>query len=154
MTKAGSHSSTCAHASPHAIGFESDAFRVSAAARADLHPGHFPDPSHGILPDDAPRCGQPGLVVSQAQKDWLWRRFADGSEKRLHEPEGKARDDGEWWREIILMLIAARLMEDYFAPGRITPYRVITRCWSPIDRALWSACCRHCHAAPTTSSAI
>lgn len=45
----------------HAIerfGFAIDPFRVSAAARADLLPGHFPDPSHGILLDDAPRCGR------------------------------------------------------------------------------------------------
>lgn len=42
----------------------------------------------------------------------------------MHEPGGKARDDGEWWREIILMPIGVRLMEDYVAPARIEPYRL------------------------------
>jgi LPS sulfotransferase NodH len=61
---------------------------------------------------------------AKAKKTGLWHRFTDGSEKRLHEPAGEAIDDPEWWREIILMLIGERIMEDYFATARITPYRL------------------------------
>ena len=65
-----------------------------------------------------------GWSYAKAKKTGLWHRFADGSEKRLHEPQGEAIDDTEWWREIILMLMAERIMEDHFAAARITPYRL------------------------------
>jgi len=66
-----------------------------------------------------------GWSYAKAKKTGLWHRFADGSEKRLHEPgENGAIDDTEWWREIILMLTAERIMEDFFAASRITPYRL------------------------------
>ena len=65
-----------------------------------------------------------GWSFAKAKKTGLWHRFADGSEKRLHPPEGDAIDDTEWWREIILMLRGERIMEDHFAASRITPYRL------------------------------
>ncbi len=37
---------------------------------------------------------------------------------------GEAISDAEWWREIILMLMGERIMEDYFAAARIVPYRL------------------------------
>lgn len=65
-----------------------------------------------------------GWSYAKAKKTGLWHRFADGSEKRLHEPEGETIGDAEWWREILLMLTGERIMEDYFAAARITPYRL------------------------------
>jgi len=65
-----------------------------------------------------------GWSFAKAKKTGLWHRFADGSEKRLHEPEGLTISDAEWWREIILMLIGERIIEDFFAQARITPYRL------------------------------
>ncbi|MGA8402837.1 MAG: Stf0 family sulfotransferase [Stellaceae bacterium] len=65
-----------------------------------------------------------GWSYAKAKKTGLWHRFADGSEKRLHEPLGETIDDGEWWREIILVLTGERIVEDYFAASHITPYRL------------------------------
>lgn len=65
-----------------------------------------------------------GWSFAKAKKTGLWHRFADGSEKRLHEPAGEAIDDAEWWREIILMLTGERIVEDYLTAARITPYRL------------------------------
>jgi len=68
-----------------------------------------------------------GWSYAKAKKTGLWHRFADGSEKRLAvlEPaESDAVSDAEWWREIILMLMGERIMEDHFAAARITPYRL------------------------------
>ena len=69
-----------------------------------------------------------GWSFAKAKKTGLWHRFADGSEKRLHDPRendgGEAIDDSEWWREIILMLTGERIMEDHFTASRITPYRL------------------------------
>lgn len=65
-----------------------------------------------------------GWSYAKAKKTGLWHRYADGSEKRLHPPEGEMIDDAEWWREIILTLTGERIMEDYFAAARIAPYRL------------------------------
>ena len=69
-----------------------------------------------------------GWSFAKAKKTGLWHRFADGSEKRLHEPRhvprGETIDDAEWWREIILVLKGERNMEDYFAAAGITPHRL------------------------------
>jgi LPS sulfotransferase NodH len=65
-----------------------------------------------------------GWSYAMAKKTGLWHRFADGSEKRLPAAGGEAPSDAEWWREIILVLQGERIMEDFFAAARITPYRL------------------------------
>jgi LPS sulfotransferase NodH len=69
-----------------------------------------------------------GWSYAKAKKTGLWQRFADGSEKRLHgssqDLENEVIEDSEWWREIILILKAERIMEDYFVATGITPYRL------------------------------
>ena len=67
-----------------------------------------------------------GWSYAKAKKTGLWHRFVDGSEKRLA-PLGNADEaitDAEWWREVILMLMGERIMEDFFTASRITPYRL------------------------------
>ena len=66
---------------------------------------------------------------AQAKQTGLWHRFGDGSEKRLPAfdaaaGEGEGVSDAVWWREIIVMLKGERLVENFFAAARITPYRL------------------------------
>jgi LPS sulfotransferase NodH len=64
---------------------------------------------------------------AKAKQTGLWHRFADGSEKRLPTLEpvpGDVIGDAVWWREIIVMLKGERIIEDFFAASRITPYRL------------------------------
>jgi LPS sulfotransferase NodH len=68
-----------------------------------------------------------GWSFAKAKKTGLWHRFADGSEKRLDplgDAPGHGVSDTEWWREIVLLLMAERMIEDYFVAARITPYRL------------------------------
>jgi LPS sulfotransferase NodH len=61
---------------------------------------------------------------AKAKKSGLWHRFADGSEERRGEPRDEAISDTDWWREILLILMSERIMEDYFATLGVTPFRL------------------------------
>lgn len=111
MTKEGSPGSTCAH--PSAMQSSASASRSTRSAfqQLPLLSGRFSRPvarySSGMTHRDA--VG-PGLVLSRApKKDWA--RAGGQSERRWRVV---ARDHPDADRR--------RLMEDYFAPARITPY--------------------------------
>ncbi|GEM_PF-2180563 len=66
---------------------------------------------------------------AKAKKGGVWHLYADGGEARTDAPEAaigpRARiDDGEWWRELLLLLRGERIVEAYFAEAGITPYRL------------------------------
>jgi len=110
------------------FGFEIDPFRFEQLRELVWFP-HVFAPRHTAFFWMTRRdiVGQ-GWSFAKAKKTGLWHRFADGSEKRLHEPShvpgSEEIDDAEWWREIILVLKGERIMEDYFAAARIAPHRL------------------------------
>jgi trehalose 2-sulfotransferase len=110
------------------FGFEIDPFRFQQLCELVSFPDVFaPRRTVFLWMTRRDVVGQ-GWSFAKAKKTGLWHRFADGSEKRLHEPRhvpgGETIDDAEWWREIILVLKGERIMEDYFAAARITPHRL------------------------------
>jgi LPS sulfotransferase NodH len=109
------------------FGFEIDPFRFEQLRKLVSFLDLFP-PRRTVYFSMTRRdiVGQ-GWSFAKAKKTGLWQRFADGSEKRLEVLGGlggAAINDTEWWREIVLTLMAERIMEDYFAAARITPYRL------------------------------
>ncbi len=110
------------------FGFEIDPFRFQQLCELISFSDIFPPHRTAFFWMTRRDVVSQGWSYAKAKKTGLWQRFADGSEKRLHEPRpvpgGERIDDSEWWREIILMLTGERLMEDYFAAARIAPYRL------------------------------
>lgn len=110
------------------FGFEIDPFRFEQLAELISFRDVFPPRRTVFFWMTRRDLVSQGWSYAKAKKTGLWHRFADGSEKRLHEPSeapgGEAIDDAEWWREIILTLTGERMMEDYFTAARITPYRL------------------------------
>ncbi|HWB48157.1 MAG TPA: Stf0 family sulfotransferase [Stellaceae bacterium] len=109
------------------FGFEIDPFRFAQFRELVSFPVLFPPHRTVFFWMTRRDIVSQGWSFAKAKKTGLWHRFADGSEKRLAplgEAGGETISDGEWWREIIVMLMGERLMEDYFAAARITPYRL------------------------------
>lgn len=106
------------------FGFEIDPFRFQQLRELVSIPDIFPSRRTAFFWMTRRDIVSQAWSFAKAKKTGLWHRFADGSEKRLHDSEGETIDDTEWWREIILLLTGERLMEDYFAAARIVPYRL------------------------------
>jgi LPS sulfotransferase NodH len=120
------HSVVAHSASNQRFGFEIDPFRFQQLRGLIAFPDIFlPSGSVSFWMTRRDIVSQ-AWSYAKAKKTGLWHRFADGSEKRLpvSGAPGDAIDDAEWWREIILVLTAERLMEDYFAASGIVPYRL------------------------------
>jgi LPS sulfotransferase NodH len=115
-------------ASNDRFGFEIDPFRFDQLRELISFTDLFPTQSSVFFWMTRRDIVSQAWSFAQAKKTGLWQRFADGTEKRLQgsgqNPEDHAIDDREWWREILLMLTAERLMEDYFAASGIVPYRL------------------------------
>jgi LPS sulfotransferase NodH len=106
------------------FGFEIDPFRFQQLRELVSFPDLFPARRTVFFWMTRRDIVGQGWSYAKAKKTGLWHRFADGSEKRLHESQGDVISDSEWWREIILMLTGERIMEDHFTAARITPFRL------------------------------
>ncbi len=122
------HAVVAHSASNHRFGFEIDPFRFQQLRELVAFTDVFSPRGSAFFWMTRRDIVSQAWSYAKAKKTGLWHRFADGSEKRLPASEAGGHDDtiddAEWWREIILVLTAERLMEDYFATAGITPYRL------------------------------
>jgi trehalose 2-sulfotransferase len=120
------HAVVAHNAGNHRFGFEIDPFRFQQLRELIAFTDIFPPSGCVFFWMTRRDIVSQAWSYAKAKKTGLWHRFADGSEKRgpASDVAGATIDDTEWWREIILVLIAERLMEDYFATAGITPYRL------------------------------